>query len=236
VIGSTIDLTGGARGEDSFGTTTIVGVVGDAIYSSLRENPQPTMYVPLAQCFFPNPLNFDLNISVRPVSGLPAALIPSVNSALALIDTSLTIGFRTLDAQVSDSFAQERLVAMLSGLFAGLALLLAALGLYGVTAYAITRRRAEIGVRLALGAGQASIVRVAVGRVSFLVGIGVAIGTVASLGLARSVAVLLYGLEPQDPAILVGAAVILMTVAALASGWPAWRASRIDPAVVLREP
>jgi putative ABC transport system permease protein len=235
-IGSAIDLTGGARGEDSFGTMTIIGVVGDAIYSSLREHPQPTMYVPLAQCFFPSPLNFELNISVRPASGLPAALIPTVNSALALVDTSLTIGFRALDAQVRDSFAQERLVAMLAGLFAGLALLLAALGLYGVTAYAVTRRRAEIGVRLALGAGQASIVWVAVARVSFLVGIGVAIGTVASLGLSQCVAALLYGLEPQDPAILASATVMLMIVAALASGWPAWRASRIDPAVVLREP
>jgi putative ABC transport system permease protein len=125
---------------------------------------------------------------------------------------------------------------MLSGLFAGLALLLAALGLSGMTAYAVTRRRAEIGLRLALGARPASIVWVAVARVSFLVAIGVAIGILASLGLSQSVAALLYGLKPQDPGMLAGATVMLMTVAALASGWPAWRASRIDPAIVLREP
>ena len=233
-VGRTIDLTGGA-GDVSFGTMTIVGVVGDAVYSSLREAPQPTLYVPLAQWFLPNPVNISLNISVRSVSGSPAAVVPSVNAALALIDRSLTIEFRTLDAQVRESLTQERLVATLSGLFAGLALLLAALGLYGMTAYGVTRRRTEIAVRMALGAGQANIVRVALARVSLLVAAGLALGTVASLGLSRFVTALLYGLEPQDPVMLAGAIAVMTTVAVVAGGVPAWHASRTDPATVLRE-
>ena len=233
-VGSTIDLTGGA-GEVAFGTMTIVGVVGDAVYSSLREAPQPTLYVPLAQWFLPNPVNIALNISVRAASGSPAAVVPSVNAALARIDRSPTIEFQTLDAQVRASLTQELLVATLSGLFAGLALLLAALGLYGVTAYGVTRRRTEIAVRLALGAGQTNIVRVALQRVSLLVAVGLALGTMTSLGLSRFAVALLYGLEPHDPAMLAGAIAVLTTVAGVAGGVPAWHASRTDPAAVLRE-
>ena len=178
----------------------------------------------------------ELNIAVRSTSPAPTALVATVNAALARVDGSLGVEYRTLDGQVYESITQERLVAMLSGLFAALALLLAALGLYGVTAYAVARRRTEIGIRLALGAGPANILRLTLTRVSLLVGIGVAIGTAASLGLSRFVAALLYGLQPQDPATLAVAIAMLATVAAVAGGLPAWRAARTDPAAVLREP
>jgi ABC-type antimicrobial peptide transport system permease subunit len=113
--------------------------------------------------------------------------------------------------------------------------LLAGLGLYGVTSYAVSRRRAEIGIRMALGAAPGRVVRLVLARVTMLVAIGVVVGAGASLWASRFVAMLLYGLEPRDPLTLVGAAVVLATVGAAAGGLPAYRATRIDPAVVLRD-
>ena len=125
-------------------------------------------------------------------------------------------------------------MAMLSGFFGTLALVLAALGLYGVTSYAVTQRRAEIGIRMALGATPGLVVRQVLTRVLTLVGIGVALGSGACLWLSQFVAALLYGLRPHDPATLIGAAVVLTSVGALAGWLPARRASRVDPMVALR--
>jgi putative ABC transport system permease protein len=124
---------------------------------------------------------------------------------------------------------------MLSGFFGGLALLLAGLGLYGVTAYAVARRRAEIAVRMALGAAPAGIVRLVLARVSVLVGLGVTLGAGVSLATSTFVASLLYGVEPRDWITLVSAAATLVAVGVVASWLPAYRAARIDPAAVLRE-
>ena len=234
-LASTVDLTLGPHNEYAVGTKTIVGVVGDAIYQSLREETPPTAFFPLAQWDMPIPLPSTIALSIRPVAGSPATLTPRINNALSAVDKALTVRFQTLDVQVNDSFRQERLVAMLSGFFGALALLLAGLGLYGVTAYGVARRRGEIGIRMALGAAPASVVRLVLSRIARLVGLGVIIGTVASLWLSRFVSALLYGVQPRDPVTLVGAIVVLGTVAALAGWVPAWRASRIDPAAVLRE-
>jgi ABC-type antimicrobial peptide transport system permease subunit len=124
---------------------------------------------------------------------------------------------------------------MLSGFFGVLALLLAEIGLYGVTAYAVARRRAEIGIRMALGAAPAGVVRLVLGRVMMLVGIGIVVGAGLSVWASQFLATLLYGVEPRDPLTLVGAAGILATVGAFAGWLPAWRASRIAPAEVLRD-
>ena len=124
---------------------------------------------------------------------------------------------------------------MLAGFFGALALLLAGLGLYGVTSYAVSRRRTEIGIRMALGAAPARVVWLVLSRVTLLVAAGVVFGTAASVWLARFVASLLYGLEPRDPATLAGAAIVLAAVGAAAGWLPARRASRLDPAQVLRE-
>jgi ABC-type antimicrobial peptide transport system permease subunit len=126
-------------------------------------------------------------------------------------------------------------MAMLSGWFSVLALLLSALGLYGVTAYAVNRRRAEIGIRMAIGAAPARIVRLVLSRVIVLLGSGVVIGTAASIWASRFIATLLYGLEPGDPATLISSAAVLAGVGALAGSLPAYRAARVDPAEVLRE-
>jgi putative ABC transport system permease protein len=142
---------------------------------------------------------------------------------------------RPIGDEVRDTLAQDRIVAELSGFFGGLALLLAGLGLYGVTSYTVTRRRAELGIRMALGAAPAMVIRLVLARVSELVATGVALGAALALGAARFVTALLYGLEPRDPATLVGAVITLAAVGALAGWLPAYRASRIDPAEVLRE-
>ena len=126
-------------------------------------------------------------------------------------------------------------MAALAGFFGGLALLLAGLGLYGVTSYAVNRRRTEIGIRMALGAAPGGVVRLVMSRVFVLLTCGVLIGGAVSLWASRFVARLLYGLEPRDSATFLAAALVLIGVGALAAWLPAWRASRIDPAVVLRE-
>jgi ABC-type antimicrobial peptide transport system permease subunit len=175
-----------------------------------------------------------VDLSVR-AQGPPTALAGGVAAAVRGVSPDLVVTFQSLTDQVNATLSQERLVALLSGFFGALALLLASLGLYGVTAYAVARRRTEIGIRMALGAAPAGIVRLVLSRVTVLVGVGVAVGAGLSWWAARFVAALLYGLEPRDPATLIGAAVTLAAVGAAAGWLPAYRASRIDPAEVLRD-
>ena len=212
----------------------IVGVVADAVFRSLREPTPPTMYFPVAQWDLSNPFAGG-SFSVRAASGSPSLLVHGIATALTAVDRDLAFSVHPLTDQVNASLAQERLVAILSGFFGGLALLLAGLGLYGVTAYAVSRRRTEIGIRMALGAAPARVVRLVLSRVWILVGVGVLVGAGVSVWASKFVATLLFGLEPRDPVTLVGAAIVLATVGALAGCLPAWRASRIDPAQVLRD-
>jgi ABC-type antimicrobial peptide transport system permease subunit len=137
--------------------------------------------------------------------------------------------------EVRDALAQDRIVAELSGFFGGLALLLAGLGLYGVTSYAVSRRRAEIAIRMALGAAPAGVARLMVSRAIALVAVGVAMGAGISVWASTFAAALLYGLEPRDPFALGGAAVALIAVGFIAAWLPARRAARLDPAEVLRD-
>jgi ABC-type antimicrobial peptide transport system permease subunit len=154
---------------------------------------------------------------------------------LTRTEPGATFSLRPLSDYLDASLAQERIVATLSGFFGGLALLLAGLGLYGITAYAVSRRRAEIGIRLALGAEPRRVVRLVLSRVAILVGAGVVAGVAASIWLSRFVVTLVYGLEPRDPTTLAGAVAVLAVVGAAAGWLPARRASRIDPARVLRD-
>lgn len=211
---------------------TIVGVVGNAVYQSVKEEPPPTMYRPLVQHTRAPPFG---SVSLRAASGSPALLTRSVADAIASVDRDLALVFQPLDVQVRSSLAQERTVALLSGVFGVLAVLLAGIGLYGITAYAVSRRRAEIGIRMALGADGGGVVRMILWRVVALVGLGVALGAAGSLWASRFVGSLLYGVEPGDPATLAGAALVLLVIGGVAGWVPARRAARIDPAEVLRE-
>jgi predicted permease len=213
----------------------VVGIVADATYLSLRAALPPTMYVPLAQRPAGSGFFAVATLSVRAASGSPASLARGVGDAIARVDSDIAITFTPLKQQVDAALVQERIMAMLSGWFSVVALLLSALGLYGVTAYAVNRRRTEIGIRIAIGAAPARVVRLVLARVTVLLGLGVLIGTTASVWASRFIATLLYGLEPRDPATLISSAAVLAAVGALAGSLPAYRASRVDPAEVLRE-
>jgi predicted permease len=212
----------------------IVGVARDAVYDSLRDRIPPTAYVHALQNEAAGP---STTIAVRAEAGSPALLTRSLASALTAVDANVTLTFRPFRDTVRAVTSQERVVAMLSAFFGGLALLLAGLGLYGVMSYAVSRRRTEIGIRMALGAGPAGAVRLVLRRVAILVGVGVAAGAVLAIWAGQFVAAtgLLFGLEPRDPATLASSAVVLATIGAMAGYLPARRASRIDPARILRE-
>jgi predicted lysophospholipase L1 biosynthesis ABC-type transport system permease subunit len=210
-------------------------VTADAVYRNLRDPVPPTMYPALAQY---DESAFGLpsaSLSVRAAHGSPALLARSVAAAIRDVNPDLALTFRLLADQVNASLTQERMIAMLAGFFGALALLLAGLGLYGVTSYGVNRRRTEIGIRMALGAAPAGVVRLILSRVSLLVGSGVLVGAGISLWASQFVSTLLYGLEPRDPATLVGSSAMLALVGALAGGLAAHRASRVDPAEVLRD-
>jgi putative ABC transport system permease protein len=240
------DFADGRAIGETVDARTVIGVVGDQVVQggykadgvprSLRDGAPPTMYVPLAQSAGSGaPGRTTIVINVRSAAGPPAALARSIGAALIAVDRDLAFTFRPLSDSLSASIAQERLVAMLSGFLGALALLLAGLGLYGIMSYAVSRRRTELGIRLALGAEPRAVVRLVLARVGLLVGAGVVAGTALSLWLSRFVAPLLYGLQPRDPVTLSAAALTLAAVGALAAWLPVRRASRIDPAEVLRD-
>jgi predicted permease len=212
----------------------IVGLVQDAVYESLRDQIPPTVYAHTLQAKRPQPAT---TIAVRAASGSPMLLTRTLTGALTAVDGDVTLTFRPYRDTVRAATSQERVVAMLSGFFGGLALLLAGLGLYGVMSYAVSRRRTEIGIRMALGAAPAAAVRLVLNRVATLVILGVAAGTALSLWAATylTASSLIYGLRPRDPVNLAAAALVLSAIGALAGYLPARRASRIDPARVLRE-
>ena len=175
-------------------------------------------------------------VSIRAAGDLPPArLTSSLAAAIAGVDGALTVSFQTVTETLSVYYIRERLLALISGYFGALALLLAALGLYGVTAYSVSTRRTEIGVRMALGAAAPAVVRLVLGRVAFLCALGVIAGVVVSLWATRLVAALLFNTPARDP-LMIGASALALGLVAGAAGWlPARRASRIDPAVALRE-
>jgi putative ABC transport system permease protein len=212
---------------------TIVGVAGDAVFMSLRHPVPPTMYEPLTQWPMGNPPR-EISISVRAVSGSPARLSPAVAAALIAVNRDLAFSFRPFTDQVNASLAQERLVAMLSGFFGALALLLAGLGLYGVTSYTVTRRQNEIGIRVALGAQWADVMALVLRQSLILTAIGIAAGLAAAAALTRYLEGMLFGITPLDPITFVGVALLFAAVAAMAAFVPARRAANVDPNVALR--
>jgi predicted permease len=208
----------------------VVGVVGNTKYGNLREETQPQMFLPLEQDEGGPTLNLELR-----TPGPPASLVPAVTAAVVGIAPGISLRYATLREQVDASLTQERLLASLSGFFGGLALLLAAVGLYGTMAYSVARRRGEIGIRIALGAARARVVRLVMGDVGRMVLAGVAIGALAAALVVRRVAPFLFGLAPSDPATWALSALTLAVAAVAAGALPAWRAARVDPMDSLRE-
>lgn len=210
----------------------MIGVVADAVYRSVREPAPPTLYVPLAQQKEPPPT---MSLSVRAAIGPPALLSRDLAGVIGRVDRDVSVTFTPLKQQVEAALVQERMLAMLSGLFGALALLLAGLGLYGIAWYAVSTRRDEIGIRMALGATPGSISRLVFAHLSAFVSVGVVIGVGACIWASRFVASLLYGVEPRDVLTMAWAIVVLAAACALAGWMPAHAASRTDPAAVLRD-
>jgi putative ABC transport system permease protein len=208
----------------------IVGVVNDAVYRSARRGVVPTMYHPLEQA---GTLNTSFAVTLD-VPGDRNALGAHLREALPRADPSVAFAVRDYSDQIGTAIAQERLVAMLSGFFGVLAMLLAGIGLYGVTSYAVSRRTRELAVRMALGADAGTVVRHVLRSVATVMAMGLAIGVAVSLWASKFVAALLFGIQPRDAVTLAGA-VLLLTMVGLVAGWlPARRASKLDPNIVLR--
>jgi putative ABC transport system permease protein len=209
----------------------IVGVVKDMKYESLRDSLPPIAFLSQSQnASLRNSMIFSMRIQ-----GDASSAIPSVRSTLLQINPSFTLQFTTLERQIDDSLTLPRTLAALSGFFGGLALLLATIGLYGIMAYGVARRRNEIGVRIALGAGRSRVVRMVLGEVGRLVVAGVVIGVAFALAATRIVTSFLYGVAPNDPMTLALAATALIAVGLAAALLPAMRAARLDPVEALRE-
>jgi ABC-type antimicrobial peptide transport system permease subunit len=165
----------------------------------------------------------------------PDALLPSLRDAVQSVDRNLPLlAVRTQDQQIADNLRQERLFANLTGGFGVLALLLACIGVYGITAYSVSQRTNEIGIRMALGADPRRVLRMVLGEASWLAVMGVVAGLVGAIALGRVIGAMLYGLKPWDPATLAASAAVLLAVALAAGFIPAHRAARVDPMQALR--
>ena len=210
---------------------TIVGVVANAKYQNLRETESPTMYLPASQ----NPTSAGQIIFELRSPTDPLRLVPAVKQILAEAHPLTAVSFSTMQHQVAASLNRERVLALLSAAFGGIALALSMLGLYGVMAYTVARRRNEIGVRIALGADRGRVLGLVLRDVSRVLVVGLVIGAAGALASGKLVSAFLFGLAPADPRVLVSAALLLSAVAVAAGFIPALRAARVDPVAALRE-
>jgi predicted permease len=208
----------------------VIGVVKDIKYTNLRDEIPPQAYLPYMSSRYVG----SMTVYVRTAAD-PNAMMNSIRSKARDLEANLPIyDMRTTDEQIANSLAAERMIASLSTVFGFLATILAAIGLYGLMAYNVVQRTREIGIRMALGAAQKDVVWMVMRDVLLLVGVGLALGVPASLGLARVVQSQLYGLSAHDPSMLLVATATLAVVACLAGYLPALRASRLDPMAALR--
>jgi predicted permease len=207
----------------------VVGIVRDAKYNSLRDEAPPTMYEPYTQAQL-GPMAFEVR-----TAGEPSATVPAIREAVRQVDPNVPLmNISTQVEAIEGRFAQERLVAQAYVLFGGLALLVAAVGLFAVMSYAVARRVSEIGVRMALGAQRVDVIHLIMRESMTLVAAGIAAGLGAALASGRLVQSLLFGLQPTDLVTMALAVLVLLAVSTLAGYLPARRAARVDPMVALR--
>ncbi|HEY8184855.1 MAG TPA: FtsX-like permease family protein, partial [Pyrinomonadaceae bacterium] len=215
--------------SDGHDTFEVVGVARDTKYRNLREPPRMTMYLPLAQAYVPT-----VSLVVR-TGGDPRSLAPLIQARLHTIEPSLAIyNSRTLLEHVGRSLYLERMESLIFGFLGLLALILTAIGVYGVVAYSVAQRTRELGIRIALGAQKKDVLQLILRKGLVLVAWGSVIGLVACHWLSRLISSQLYGVSPNDPITLLTVAALLGGVALLASYIPARRATKVDPLVALR--
>jgi putative ABC transport system permease protein len=214
---------------DGSGPDEIVGVVGDIREGALNKEPEPAIYWSHARESYSG-----MALIVR-TSGDASRFVSAVQKEIRAIDPEQPIAdVRTMKEVISRSIARPRFNTMLLSIFAGVALILASVGLYGVMNYSATQRTHEVGIRMALGATRADIMRLVVGNGMMLTVTGIVIGVLASWGLTRVMANLLFGVTATDLPTYVGVSAVLATVALIANYIPARRATRVDPVIALR--
>lgn len=208
---------------------TIVGIVGDVLHSGIRERPQPVLYRPLAQA------PADTMMLAARVSGDPDSRVIAIRASVAAVDPLQPVFHVTTLRRLVDAALIPNTAAMsMMGLFGGLALLLATVGIYGVVSYAVSQQTREFGVRVALGASPRDVRMLVLRRGLSIVGIGAAVGLVAAAGTARVMSGILFGVAPIDLPTYLGVATVLVLIGGLASYLPARRAMRVDPVTILR--
>ena len=229
-IGRMIEIGAGeGAAREKYKTRQVIGVVGDIRTSNLTQEPIPSYYIPLPQLAWGAP-----TVVVR-TTGDPAQFTPTLAKLLNSMDPQAPLyDVRTMEDCLALDLGRARFQAILLAIFAGIALLLTAIGLYGVIAYSVTQRTHEIGVRMALGASRGRVLSMMLNRGLQLSLLGIALGVVGAIALARVIAALLYEIPPRDPVTYVVVCVVLGSVALLASYIPALRAARTDPMVALR--
>ena len=222
---------GSATPNDSTRYVTIVGVVGHTKHEGLAADPRVQLYMPYAQRGGIS----RMDLAVR-TTGNPANYANAIRGAVQSVDRDEPIAnIRTMDDLISSSMGQRRLSMTLLGVFAGIALLLASVGIYGVMAYSVVQRTRELGLRMALGARQRDVLALVLRQGMTLVLTGVVIGVICALAITRVMASQLYSVRPTDPLTFISVALLLATIALVATLLPAWRATMVDPTVALRE-
>ena len=231
-IGHELTVLNAVHGDPGFGhqiRTTVIGVAGDVKKFDLNEQPYPQVYVPVGVS------GYGVGDVVVRTTSSPAALIGAVRRAAAAVDPDVVVrALSTAEGWMAANIARQAFIMTLLTIFSGVALVLAALGLYGVIAYSVTQRTSELGIRMALGARRSDVVALVARSASVLVVSGLALGACGAFVLGRAMQSLLYGVRSGDPATFISVVGILLTVGALASYLPARRAARVDPVVALR--
>jgi ABC-type antimicrobial peptide transport system permease subunit len=208
----------------------IVGVVKDMKVADLKEKPKPWTFTPVLQNTAPGAVTFYVRTARDPLTVAQAArqVVRRMDAALPVYD------LKTVDTQIGETHFLDRLLAWLSVAFGLLATLLASIGLYGITAFSVTRRTQEIGIRMALGAARGNVLGLVMREVLILAAAGLTVGVTASLALGRLIESQLFQMRANDAAVTIGAMAVVLSVSLLAGYLPARRATRIDPMQALR--